>query len=142
MNRVFALTLRWILFLPAAVTAGILTFLIGVGLLGPSESSYTQTSALVVSVFNMSLITTATLLVARAVAPSGKPWVVISLAGVLIALNLLEITSAVRALQATSPEPKERIRIAEAAGFICTAGSFLLIAISQIRQRSSANQSA
>jgi hypothetical protein len=71
---------------------------------------------------NMGLAAAVALLVARALAPSKKPWVVIFLASIIIILNLMEIKSAGPAFET----PQGRIRISEALGFIAVAAIFLL----------------
>lgn len=124
--------LRWILCFPVGIFAGFVTMVVGVALFGPHEASYAQTSAPAISAMNMGLATAVALLVVWAISPSRKPWGVMGLAGLLIVLNLLEIKSATRTLQM----PRDRIRIAEALGFIAVSALFLLIAISKARRRS------
>jgi len=123
--------LRWIIFLPAAIAAGIATMVLCVFLFGPSEAIYTQPWALFSSALDMGLATAVTLLVARALAPSKKPWVVIVMATILITLNLLEIRHAALTIQI----PKDRVRIAEALGFIAVATIFLVTALSKVRHQ-------
>ena len=128
---------RWIFCLPVGILAGAVSMAVGVSIFGPSQATDAQISALFVSVLNMGLAAAVALLVARALAPSGKPWVVIGLASVIILLNFLEISSAARTLEV----PKDRIRVAEAVGFILVAAVFLLIELSRLRRAGSRNLS-
>lgn len=116
--------LRWVLFLPVSVMAGVVVAVMLVGFLGPSEPNYSSGSAPVMAALNMALSSAVFLLVARIIAPSGKSWVVIGLACVLVVLNILELKSAIPASRLPAALPQERIRIAEAVGFISVAIAF------------------
>lgn len=116
--------LRWILFLPVSVMAGVVVAVILVGFLGPSELNYSSGSAPAIAALNMALSSAVFLLVARIIAPSGKSWVVIGLGCVLVALNILELMSAIPASRLPAALPQERIRISEAVGFISVATTF------------------
>ena len=122
---------RWIIFLPAAIAAGIVSMVVCVFFFGPSESVYARPWALISSALDTGLSTAVTLLVARAIAPSKKPWVLIFLASILIVLNLLEIKSAARTIEI----PTDRVRIAESLGFITAATIFLLVGVSKVRHQ-------
>lgn len=133
-KRVF----RWVVMLPVALLAGVATALLVGSLLGPEEPNYLQTSALLASCANMALATTVTLFVARSVAPTHKLWVVAVLATVLVVLNLGELGSALTAMAVPAPQPKERIRVAEALGFLVAASTFLGLAVKGLRKRTAA----
>ena len=128
--------LRWLLLLPSTVLSGGAVAMILVAISGLLVSSQSPNSMLFVSPLVMSIATAVAFLVARAVAPSGKNWVVIALAAVLIIMNLLELNSALRALDVPEPLAKDSLRIAEVIGFIATSLIFAAHATIRLRRAS------
>jgi len=132
--------LRWILLLPGAAVSGVLVAVVLVSLVGFLLQIDPGNPPPLVAAVIMALSALAFLLVARLIAPRYQSWVVLSLAGLLVLLNILELSPAIPASRLPGALPKESVRIAEACGFIAVALAFGARELFVLRGRLAAHQ--